>query len=110
MKRLSDDYVQWLRAHAQVINSDGCTLVTQVYQDCCLEHDLSYYYGKDPRVAYASNWQSAPAMDRKEADRRFRNCVQAHSRLGKYSPVSWLRWSGVRLAGWHPWNKHRKRG
>jgi len=110
-------YWDFVRVEAKHIGSDGCTLVSELFRDCCLEHDLSYYCGKDPRSAYRfyrnlcaghDYWYFADAIERSEADDRFKKCIQDRSKLGKWSPISWVRWLGVKVGGWKPWNTHRK--
>ncbi len=65
--------------------TDHCSGVAEWYADCCREHDFNY---------------RTKIVSRAEADRRFRQCMQSKSKLGRFSPVSWVRWSGVRLFGW----------
>lgn len=132
-------YWSWVKAEAKKINSDGCTVVSKLYRlidkayklvkktdkhiseaykVCCGEHDLAYWYAKDPRSAYrlyrdvpdSNYWYFADTVDRSEADKRFRSCIQIRSKLGKASPVSWVRWLGTRAGGWKPWRDHRKKG
>jgi hypothetical protein len=98
-------YKDWVQHEASIINSDGCTAVSELYHYCCLEHDLGYHYGRDPRVAHERGWQAAPPINRSEVDKRFRQCIQSHSKLGKWSPVSWIRYAGVRVGGYFLW-KH----
>jgi hypothetical protein len=82
------DYWDLVRAKAKELNSDGCTVVADIYVDCCFEHDLAYRTGL---TVYGD------PITRKEADVRFRKCIQSHSKLGKFSPLSWVRYAGVRL-------------
>jgi hypothetical protein len=103
-------YWDWLRDEAARINSDGCTVVSECYHECCLEHDLSYYHGKSPRSAYSrylegyKPWKHADPITRKQSDSRFRECIRAKSPLGKWSPMAFVRWCGVRAFGWLYWN------
>lgn len=96
-------YKAWVETEAKKINSDGCTIVSELFHPCCLEHDLGYHYKKDPRIAYLYGWDKAPAIPRGEVDKRFRNCMQMSSPLKDYSPIAWIRWLGVRAGGWVPW-------
>ena len=98
-------YWAWLSAQAHAAHSDGCTLVSEMFHECCEEHDLAYRYGKDPWSAYIFGWEDAESITRAEADARFRQCIQERSHLGKASPISWIRWAGVRLGGWKAWGK-----
>jgi len=98
-----ETYMQWVAREAYEMGSDGCTLVSELYHPCCLEHDLGYRIGLDPRVAYKLGWEHAPLISRAEVDKRFRQCMQQMSPAGKWSPVSWLRWAGVRIGGYFLW-------
>lgn len=105
-------YKEWIASEAKAIGSDGCTVVSELFQWCCFEHDLAYTWKKDPRRAYALHrsrdknpWNNAPPISREEADLRFRECIQKGSHFGKLSPVSWIRWVGVRIGGLWAWEK-----
>jgi hypothetical protein len=98
-------YYAWVGQEAEKINSDGCTVVSEMFRPCCLEHDLAYRHKKDPRVAYLYGWEKAPAITRGEADKRFRECMTVASPLKKFSPLAYIRWLGVRVGGWFGWNK-----
>ena len=104
----TSDYYKWVTLEAKKINSDGCSHVLDIHKICCYEHDLGYYYGRDPADAYSEGWDKAAKIQRAEVDRRFRACNQAQDPLGKDSPMAWWRWLGVRIGGWKPWNEHRK--
>jgi hypothetical protein len=106
-------YWDWVRVEASRISSDGCTLVSECYHDCCLAHDLAYKHGKDPYHAYKlyakgvlNYWERANSLTRSQADAAFRACIQQKSPVGMWSPMSWIRWLGVRVAGWQFW-RHR---
>jgi len=108
-------YPDFIRTEAEKIGSDGCTLVADFRKFCCEEHDLAYYYGKDPREAYRHYlneardcWFDPPRISREEADRLFRECIQSCSPVKGGSPLAWVRWLGVRAGGWNVWRKHRK--
>lgn len=92
-------YREWVRAEAAKVKSDGCSHALEVARDCCLEHDLGYYYGRDPRSAIKVGWELAERVDRSFVDHRFRDC---NPNILRY------RWWGVRIGGWNPWRKHRK--
>lgn len=96
------NFREWVLAEAARIKSDGCTLVSEWHQDCCLVHDLACYYGKDPQNAFAifkasgqTRWDSAKKFPRRKADYGFLECNEKKS--GK-NPVSWGR-SFVRFFG-----------
>lgn len=74
----------------KAICSDGCTKIPDFHLDCCIVHDLGYEYGIDP-------WGNA--IDRADVDANFRTCMQAESPLGRFDPMSWWRWAGVRIFG-----------
>jgi hypothetical protein len=111
-------YSGWVKSEALWIDADGCSGPAAGFRViCCLEHDLAYYYGRDPRAAYrgwrdgvsfALVWAVAPPIDREEVDRRFRTCLQNEAATGKYSPMAWWRWAAVRIGGSRAWNKHRE--
>ena len=83
-------YWQQVREHAALLKSDGCSYVTEAYSQCCLEHDCHYRTGQ--------RLDGTP-ITRREADARFRECMQLRSRFGKASPMAWWRWAGVRVLG-----------
>lgn len=84
-------YHDELKALAESIGSDGCSGPTlQVHVDCCWEHDWSYVTCMTPR--------GVPTT-KAEADRRFRDCLQAHSPLRFLSPLAWWRWLAVMQFG-----------
>lgn len=98
---MDKDYIKWIREEASKINSDGCSGVIDISKDCCLEHDLAYYYGRDPSSAFVvKSWSLAAKISRSEADAAFRKC--------NGDLMGLWRWAGVRLAGWNAWRKHRK--
>lgn len=92
-------YREWVRGEAKKIGSDGCTCVAEFHPDCCFEHDLGYYYGRDPRSAFQVGWPLADPVDRSFVDHRFRDCNPE---------ILFYRWWGVRMGGWNSWRKHRK--
>ena len=109
-------YWQFVESEAALINSDGCTKVTGYRVSCCLEHDLSYRFAKDPRSAYRLHvdgaidpWEFADPIERVVADARFRRCLQVRSYFGWYSPFALMRWIGVRAFAGSAWESHRER-
>lgn len=103
-------YKDWVVNEALNIKSDKCTFALDIHAWCCYEHDLGCSYGKDPRNAFThylagevglgpvgDSWTHAIPLSRSAADARFRRCLQKHSKLGKFSPMSWWRWVGVRI-------------
>jgi hypothetical protein len=93
------EYRKWLEEEAAKVGSDGCTCAAEWKKICCLEHDLSYYHGKNPRWAYyLKSWTLAYSISRLEADNHFMECSGG---------LSWWRWPAVRIGGWLAWKKHR---
>lgn len=82
---LTKDYIAALDT---ALKSDGCTGVKDIYRACCIVHDLGCEHHIDP-------WGNS--ITRRETDANFRRCMQSKSPLGKYSPVAFFRWLGVRL-------------
>lgn len=108
-------YEEWIKAEAAAIRSDGCTGVPDIRVECCHEHDLSYHYGRDPRLAYAwsrsipaNYWSLAGKITRSEADARFWSCNRRRSWFKWASPFAAWRWAGVRILGAEKWDEHRK--
>lgn len=82
----------WERIYdkAAELGSDGCTFATGGFRDCCIEHDVHYRLG--------TTIDGYP-ITRREADARFRSCMQCRSKVGWWSPVAWWRWAAVRVFG-----------
>lgn len=80
---------------SEYIESDGCSLVLDIYLRCCVIHD--WYYRTH------INFDGSP-ITRAEADMIFRQCIQRKSVFGRFSPMSWWRWAGVRLFGGNSYN------
>lgn len=83
-------YWERVRDTAAELGADGCTGATGGWVDCCLEHDVHY--------RLRTTLDGTP-ISRRDADARFRACMQSRSRLGWWSPVAWWRWAAVRLLG-----------
>lgn len=86
-----EDYWDIVRRMAKELKSDGCSMVADIWVDCCYEHDI--------------HWRTGKTIDGEdisigEANKRFRECMQAKSKLGKASPVALWRWAGVTIRGW----------
>jgi hypothetical protein len=84
------DTAAWelIRTLAADLQSDGCTGVKDFYQDSCLYHDVLCRTGVDPFTG-----EPITAAD---ADYALRRSIQDRSRFGRFSPMSWIRWIGVR--------------
>lgn len=106
-------YWDWVKEQAAAIHSDGCSGVPEFYHKCCLQHDLFYWYAKDPQEAYKrylldlEPWHDNLRHGTKaEADTELRQCIQNCSKLGKFSPMSWWRWVAVKYLANKAWNSH----
>lgn len=86
----ADNDPAYIKALSDAIDSDGCSVVSEIYHPCCVVHDLGYRHGVDP---YGQR------ITRRQTDANFRKCIQAESSLGRLSPTSWIRWLGVRVFG-----------
>lgn len=80
------------------VRSDGCTGVPDTYVQTCVVHDFNYRTHHD---------LSGMIISRSQADRNFRLHNQHCSEWGKLSPLSWVRWLGVRCFGYFAWRKLR---
>lgn len=80
-----------IRKLATELDSDGCTMVTQAYRDCCALHDICYRTGKDPDTGEPVSFAQADAL--------LRDCIRSKSRLGRFSPMAAIRYAGVRVFG-----------
>lgn len=67
--------------------SDGCTGVIDFYADACIIHDFYYRTHRD----FYGNPISKDA-----ADKGLRDSIRAKSWMGKFSPMAWWRWRGVK--------------
>ena len=112
------NYLTWLRAEASEIDADGCTGVTGARRECCRQHDVEFFYGKDAHHAYrlmkrgvSDYWQQANPIDFDTANAKFRRCLQARSCFGQYSPLAIWRWLGVKFLpkSRNAWKAHRER-
>ena len=83
-------YWDHVYAKAAELNSDGCSYASEAFHQCCVEHDCHYRLG--------TRLNGTP-ITRREADKRFRECMQMRSRFGFFSPMAWWRWAAVRLFG-----------
>lgn len=83
----------WDRIHqmAEAMDSDGCTVVSQAFKDCCFLHDILYKTRRDPDTGEPVTYAQADAI--------FRDCIRSKSRFGRWSPVATIRYIGVRLFG-----------
>lgn len=89
-------YHDQLKALAESIGSDGCTKALDICIECCWEHDWTYVTGMTPQGV---------SVTKEYADRRFRDCIQAHRSLRWFSPISWIRYGFVKRLGRGIWGK-----
>jgi len=90
-------YHDQLKLLAKSIGSDGCTKAFDfICIECCWEHDWTYVTGLTPQ---------GRVVDKEYADRRFRDCFQAHMSLRWLNPISWWRYLAVVKFGHGVWGK-----
>ena len=75
---------------------DGCSGVTQLYQECCFAHDLHYADHKEIYGNPITRWQS---------DLQFLKDMQVRSPAGYLDEVAWKRFFWLRLSGWIVWGR-----
>jgi hypothetical protein len=80
--------------------SDGCTGVKDWWVEACWEHDWHWRYA-------VTLYGDPITFD--EANARFRQSIQMRSLLGRFNPLSWIRWEGVRRLGRGIWDDHRRK-
>ena len=103
-------YWDWIRQEAALIHADGCTGVTNMYADCCLQHDLEFYYGTSATEAYRVGWAKAMPITFAQANDHFKRCHFRMGRLGHWNPIAWVRYAAVRMRkGRSAWDTHRRR-
>lgn len=105
----------FIEAEAALIKSDGCSVVPEFYHECCLVHDLEYWYARCATDAYThylkgttNYWHLAKKLTQAQADKHLRSCIQKKSTLGKWSPLSWWRYWALREFGQKAWNSHSR--
>jgi hypothetical protein len=91
----SEEYWNWLAAWS-FKHSDGCTGVPDTYAFCCWAHDFGYQTGQDPY----QYWKGLQVpQDESCSNTKLRWCMQAESKLGRWNPLSWIRYAGVAVFG-----------
>lgn len=83
-------YLARVRECAKVIEADGCSGVPDFFKICCDAHDITYRTGADV---------DGEPRSQAEGDAELRQCIQARSRWGWFSPMSWWRWAVLRVVG-----------
>ena len=81
-------YWDQVREVARKLGSDGCTCVADIYTDSCFEHDIHWRLGATIHGV---------SITTRQANTRFRKVIQSRSAMGRFSPVSWVRWLGVTI-------------
>ena len=76
------------------IDSDGCTGVPDFYKEECIKHD--FYYRTHHNF-------EGKLITRDIADKLFLEGIRNKSKLGKFSPMAFWRYLGVRLCGKSAW-------
>lgn len=80
---------------ALFVESDGCTGVIDFYYSICVIHDFYYrthcdFYGNP--------------ISKADADRiGLRDGIRSKSWLGRFSPMAWWRWQGVKYLADKAW-------
>lgn len=98
-----EEYFTWLARWAWK-RSDGCTGVSNWYLFCCWAHDFGYQTGLDPYQYWMGH---RVAQGEPESNTKLRWCIQAESKLGRFNPISWIRYWGVSLFGRFFYNPNR---
>lgn len=92
---MTGEYWQQVRDEADRLGTDGCSLASAAFRDCCRRHDVEYRTG-----CYVL---TDTPITRKDADRRFLACMQNQSIFGYWSPMAWTRYWAVRWFGGSSW-------
>lgn len=93
-----NSYHDQLERLAKSIGSDGCTKSFNIKVECCWEHDWTYVTGMTPQ---------GRIVNKEYADRRFRDCLQAHMSFRWLSPLSWWRYLAVMKFGNGIWGNRQ---
>ena len=76
------------------VATDGCSGVPDFYLNCCIIHDWWYRTHR--------NLDGTP-ITKTQADKGLKECIQADSVLGRFSPMAWWRYWGVKKFGRKAW-------
>ena len=77
------------------IATDGCSGVPDFYLDCCIIHDWFYATHRD----FNGNPKTKVF-----ADKVLKACIKKESWFGRFSPMAWWRWQGVKHLAKKPWD------
>jgi hypothetical protein len=107
----------FIRNEAAIINADGCTGVSNIYGECCLQHDLEYFWGVSATSAYRhyredglDYWRTADPVTFDQANENFKRCHFRQSKAGYLNVFAWWRYAVVRTKkGRSAWDGHRER-
>lgn len=84
---MNESYWEAVRIRAQELGGDGCTGVPDFYRPCCDEHDI--HYRTHRRL-------DGTPITKEQADYALRACIRSRSVFGRFSPMAWWRWFGLR--------------
>ena len=82
---------------AEFVKSDGCTGVPDFYRNGCTLHDFCFRTHLDFR-GNESTFEAANEL--------LRDYIRSKSWFGKYSPLAWWRWKGVKYLAEKPWDRY----
>ena len=112
-------FAEFVREEAALIDADGCTGITNWNAECCLAHDLEFYYGRSVTDAYRryrdadaayTHWTTAAPVTFEQANSHFKACNFRSSKAGYFNPFAWVRWLGMKLRKTRAsWEQHRQR-
>lgn len=110
-------FLEFIREEAALINADGCTGVSNMYGECCLQHDAEFYFGKSAASAYRhyregdpEYWLTADRITFEQANENFKRCHFRQSKAGYLNLFAWWRYAVVRTKkGRSAWDAHRAR-
>ena len=78
----------------EFIQGDGCTGVPDFYKGCCDIHDWWFRTHR--------NLDGSPIAEA-QANLGLKRCIQSKSLFGRWSPMAWWRWRGVKALGKRAW-------
>ena len=102
------DAVYWdqVRAIARWLGTDGCSSVSQVYMAPCLEHDI-HYRTRQCVDKFIHGIDLDWPISRFQADVQMLLATMSRSPARVFTPIGWVRFWGLRMAGWKAWRDNR---
>lgn len=79
------------------VDSDGCTGVPDFYHWGCVLHDWCYR----THIDFAGS-----DITKDQADLLLRDYIRSKSLFGRFSPMAWWRWRGVKYLAERPWERY----